>query len=147
MASRHYKNTALWCDEESYFVFLFYRKILWENNKAKGKKKKSKSSIGVDIHCSEYDEKLKFMCRKLKSWNNIDSFGVCELSGRVFFVRDGAKTYLRKEDDIFDVFDESIKKQLMDADKIGNIGNSDLSFVDANFKEDEEMVSEVHLES
>ena len=94
-------------------------------------------SIGVDIHCSEYDEKLKFICRKLKAWKKIDSFGVCELSGRVFFVRDGAKTYLRKEDDIFDIFDESIKKKLMEADKFGTIGNSDLSFVDANFKDDE----------
>ena len=85
-----------------------------------------------------YDEKLKFICRKLKTWKEIDSYGVCDVSGKVWFVRDGNKTFLSKEDDVFEIFDESIKNKLKEADKVGNIGNSDLKFLDANFKEVEE---------
>ena len=97
-----------------------------------------KISIGAEIHLSRYDEKLKFICRKLKSWKEIDRYGVCDVSGKVWFQRNGTKTFLKKEDDIFEIFDESIKNKLKEADKVGNIGNSDLKFLDANFKEVEE---------
>lgn len=57
------------------------------------------------------------------------------MSGKVWFEKDGSRKYLNKEDDVFDVFDESIKNKLKEADKVGNIGNSDLTYLDANFKE------------
>ena len=82
--------------------------------------------------------KLKFICRKLKTWGKIEAFDVCEVSGKVYFVKDGRKTFLKNEDDIFEIFDEDVKKKLMEADKFGNIGNSDLTYVDANSKDEKE---------
>ena len=57
-----------------------------------------KISIGAGIHLSRYDEKLKFICRKLKSWKEIDRYGVCDVSGKVWFQRNGTKTFLKKEE-------------------------------------------------